>query len=158
MKVREGFVYHIRDEYFDLVRGYGVKGKTQNGKTFPALCCCKDIENGVLWMIPSSTNIHKYKAIAENELRKYGDCISLVFGVFDTKEVVFQVQAAFPILRKHVLHPHTRRGKMLRVECELSNYVRKCFEKIMELNRYGVKCTLTDVDEIKKLLDSEKLA
>jgi len=152
MRVRKGFVYHIRDEYFDLVRGCGIKNIAENGKTFPAFCCSKDHDNDLLWMVPASTKIEKYKAIAEKELCKYDHCFSVVFGYFDAREVAFLVQDTFPVLKKYILHPHTRKGKVIQVDSGLRESIYYSFEEMMKLHKCGVKCLLTDIDKIKNFV------
>ena len=145
MKVREGFAYHISDEYFDLAQSYGVKNKTDSGNTFPSYCCSKDSDNGLYWMVPMSTKIGKYGAIIEKETQKYGRCFSVVVGSYDMKEVAFQVQGMFPVKKRHVLHEHTRKGKVVSVSPETRTEIRRCFDKTIELSKKGIICTMTDI-------------
>ena len=158
MKIKEGLVYHLKDEYFELTGDYGVKRKPDNGKSFPAYCCRKDDTSGLLWMIPMSTKIEKYEAVAEKELRKFGRCFSIVFGTFDARAVVFQVQETFPVLKKHILKPHTRKGGIVRVDPALQEIIRYNFDKLMELYYEGINCVLTDIDGVKQLICSKEEA
>ena len=152
MKIKEGFVYHIRDEYFDLVQGCDIKNKANNGKTYPAYCCHKDSSRNIFWMIPMSTNIKKFEGIAEKEMNKYGHCYSVVIGMYDKKDAAFLIQDMFPITKKYILHEHTRKGKIISVNHSLKAEIRHNFDKIMELRNRDVKSTLTDIDYIMQLI------
>ena len=151
MKIKEGAVYHIKDDYLDLAQGYGVKSKTDSGHTYPAYCCLKDSDNGVFWMIPISTNIEKYLGIIAKETEKYGRCCSIVIGTYDMKKVAFQIQGMFPVKKRHIHHEHTRKGKAVAVSSEIRGEIRCCFDIAMELNNRGITCTMTDIFSLARL-------
>lgn len=54
MLVKEGFVYHIKDEYFDIVKDDTLMRNHENGKARPTYFCIKDKETDILWFIPMS--------------------------------------------------------------------------------------------------------
>ena len=41
------------------------------------------------WMIPISSQVEKYKVIAEKKKRKYGKCNTIIIGKFAGKENAF---------------------------------------------------------------------
>lgn len=152
MNVKEGMVYHIKDEYFDLVQGCDIKCKSYAGHTYPAYCCFIDKACSTIWMIPMSTKIDKYKAVYDREIEKYGHCMSIVFGIYDKKLVAFQIQNMMPITKKYVLHPHTRNGKPISVEHPVRNEIRSRFDNLRELYQKGVPCLLSDIKRAEHLI------
>lgn len=52
MEIQQGYSYHIKDEFFDLVQD------KKNPKTY--------------WMIPISSHAEKYKGIIEKKKKRYG--------------------------------------------------------------------------------------
>jgi len=153
MTVNEGTVYHLKEEFFDLTLNCGTKSYSPNGRTFPVYCCFKDKTTQLLWMIPMSKNIKKYRVIHDNEMARYGHCYSIVLGVYDDQEVAFQVQSMFPVMKKHILCNHTRNGKKISVERSLKDKIKFCFDKVQDLNKKGIKVVLHDNRHIERLLN-----
>ena len=156
MRYKEGYAYHIRDEYLELVHDCNIKQKPGNGSSYPAYLCKKDTSSGVLWMIPMSTNITKYKAVYDREMTRYNHCYSIVIGAYDTGVTAFLIQEMYPVLEKHVLHTHTRKGKAVVISPALKSEIRHCFNKSMELSNKGIKCIYPDINRIKQIILSEE--
>lgn len=149
--IKVGLAYHIKDEYFELVQNCDIK-RNFGGRTYPACCCLNDEEKSIYWMIPMSTKIEKYKRIHDRELDKYGNVMSVVIGEYDGREVAFQIQNMFPIVKKYILHPHTRNGKTIPVEKSLLSEIQRKFCDLRRLNGKGIACTLTDIRLLEKLV------
>jgi len=153
LKVKEGYVYHIHDRYMDLVQGFGVKNKTVCRHSYPAYCVCKDEqEGGMLWMVPMSTNVVKYRDVIQKKIDNFDECLSIVIGMYDGREVAFQLQDMFPVLKKHILKLHTRGDRVVKVESDIQLEVRYKFDKMMEMHNDGKKCIFTDIESIKRLI------
>mgnify|MGYP004492942245 CR=1 FL=1 len=50
MKVQTGYIYHIKDEYFDKVNDKGLMINHENGHARPTYFTIKDKD--ILWFIP----------------------------------------------------------------------------------------------------------
>ncbi len=61
MKVQTGYIYHIKDEFFDKINDKGLMINHENGKTRPSYFTIKDKD--ILWFIPLSSKVTKYKPI-----------------------------------------------------------------------------------------------
>ena len=152
MRIQEGFVYHIKDEYFKLASNFVVKHKKHNGHSFPSYCCHVDSAEDILWMIPMSTNSKKYMDVYATELRRYGKCLSIALGTFDNKAVAFQMQDLFPITSDYISHEHVRNGRSVLVNTNLKEKIRCLFDEIMRLRNKRIRCTFTDLDALLLLL------
>ena len=61
MKVQTGYLYHIKDEFFDQINKKGLMINHENGHSRPSYLAIKDKE--ILWFIPLSTRVDKYRTI-----------------------------------------------------------------------------------------------
>lgn len=89
MEYKEGYVYHIKDSYFDKVNDDKLMANKENGNFRPTFFCLKDNETGLLWVVPMSSKYDKYKAIGEKQTQRYGKSVGIVLG-----------ESAFPYARK----------------------------------------------------------
>ena len=76
MKVQTGYLYHIKDEFFDRINNKGLMINHENGHSRPSYLAIKD--DNILWFIPLSTKIEKYRTIIENKEKKYGTCKTIL--------------------------------------------------------------------------------
>ena len=58
MKIETGYLYHIKDEFFDKININGVMINHENGRSRPTYFTIR--ERDILWFIPLSSNISKY--------------------------------------------------------------------------------------------------
>ena len=70
MKVENGKFYFIKDEFFDIFKDYKIMQNKENGNKRPCYFCFNDSENKeIIWFVPISSKIDKYKTIFENKKR-----------------------------------------------------------------------------------------
>ena len=113
MKVQTGYIYHIKDEFFDIVNDEKLMTNHERGKKRPTYFTIKDKD--ILWFIPLSSKVDKYQIIIDKKIKKYGSCRSIMISEIANKPSVILIQNAFPILEKYIDHPHMVDGKPLRV-------------------------------------------
>ncbi len=152
MEIKTGYLYHIKDKYFDVVNDENLMQNHERGKKRPTYFTIKDDE--ILWFIPISSKVNKYKKIVDKKTEKYGFCNTiLIEKIFDENSAVL-LQNAFPTLEKYIDHVHTVDGKPARVPEKLGKIILKNFKNLMKLHNRGVKVFFTDIDKLKeKMLD-----
>ena len=96
-----GRLYFIKDEFFDTVGEEYLKMNKEDTQR-PHYYAFKDSSTGLLWVIPCSRQVVKYKAIIEKK-KKYGKKhnhiqIIKVNGI----EQAFLFQDMFPITEKYI--------------------------------------------------------
>ena len=75
MEIQQGYSYHIKDEFFDLVQDKYLMSNKEQGNYRPHYYAIQDRKNPKLyWMIPISSQAEKYKGIVE----KYFDHIHTI--------------------------------------------------------------------------------
>ena len=85
MLYKEGYVYHIKDEYFEKVNDNMLMQNKENGTYRPTFYCLKDEKTSLLWMVPLSSRVDKFRVIHDKQAKKYGRCLTIVLGEFDGK-------------------------------------------------------------------------
>lgn len=156
MKFQEGYVYHIRDEYFSKAQDDKLMQNKENGTYRPTFLCLRDTGNeGLLWMVPMSTRVEKFQAICDKQRAKYGKCLTIVIGEFDGRNAAFLLQNMFPVTEKYLDHIHTRNGNPVPVKYTIAQEVRSNMQRLRQLINRGQKVVFPDVKRLEKLMLSE---
>ena len=71
MEIKEGYVYHIKNDYFELVNDDKLMKNHEGNSTRPNYFCVKMEDEDILWFIPMSSRVEKYKVIVDNKIKKY---------------------------------------------------------------------------------------
>ena len=100
MKVQTGYLYHIKDDFFDIVNDDNLMQNHEKGKKRPTYFTIKD--NDILWFIPISSKIDKYKKIIDKKIEKYGFCNTILIEKIFDEESAILLQNAFPTLEKYI--------------------------------------------------------
>ena len=155
MEIKTGYLYHIKDKYFDVVNDENLMQNHERGKKRPTYFTIKD--KNILWFIPISSKVDKYKKIVNKKIKKYGFCNTILIDkIFDENSVIL-LQNAFPTLEKYIDHVHTVDGKPARVPEKLEKIILKNFNNLMKLHNRGIKVFFTNIDNIKeKMLEEIK--
>ena len=155
MKVQTGYIYHIKDEFFDKINDKGLMINHENGHSRPTYFTIKDKD--ILWFIPLSSKVFKYQNIIDKKVEKYGRCKSIMICEIANEKTAVLLQNAFPTLEKYIDHPHIVDGKPLKVIDTLKDEILDNFKYLMALKKEGRNLFFTDIDKIKKqMLDELK--
>lgn len=153
MKIIAGYIYHIKDEFFDRINDNGLMINHEKGHSRPSYLTIKD--NDILWFIPLSSKIDKYKAIIEKKQKKYGSCKTIVIKKIAGKEQVILIQNAFPTLEKYIQNKHTIDGKSIKISSAVEREITNDFKYMLSLKENGLNLFFTDIDKIKEQMLSE---
>ena len=157
MKVQTGYIYHIKDEFFDKINDKGLMINHENGHARPTYFTIKDKD--ILWFIPLSSKVSKYQPIIDKKIKKYGSCRSIMIREIANKDSVILLQNAFPTLEKYIDHPHIIDGKPLKVIDTLKDEILDNFKYLLALKSQGTNLFFTDIDKIKgQMLEELKVS
>ena len=76
MKVQTGYIYHIKDEFFDKINDKSLMKNYENGHARTTYFTIKDKD--ILWFISLSSKVEKYKKIVDNKMKRYGRCDTIL--------------------------------------------------------------------------------
>lgn len=153
MKVKTGYLYHIKDEYFDLVNDEKLMQNHEKGKKHPTYFTIK--EKDILWFIPVSSKIEKYSKIIEKKVARYGFCNTIIIRKIANEDAVILLQNSFPTLEKYIDHAHVVNGKPVKVVENLKEEILMNFKYLMSLKKYGKNLFFPDIDKIKRIMLNE---
>ncbi len=153
MKVQTGYLYHIKDEFFQKINNNGLMINHENGHSRPSYLAIKD--NNIFWFIPLSTKVDKYKTIIEKKKKKYGSCKTILIKKIAEREQVILIQNAFPTLKKYIKSRHTIDGKFVKVSTAVQREIINNFKYTLSLKENGLNLFFTDIDKIKAQMLNE---
>ena len=153
MQVQTGYLYHIKDEFFYKIKNKGLMINHEDGHTRPSYLAIKDKD--ILWFIPLSTKIQKYKTIIENKRRKYGKCKTILIKTIAGKEQAILIQNAFPTLEKYVKSIHTVEGRIVKISSAVKREIISDLKYMFSLKDDGLNLFFTDIDLIKEIMLDE---
>lgn len=146
MKIKEGYLYHIKNEFFDYINDENLMINHEEGKKRPTYFAIKDKD--ILWFIPLSSKIKKYQKIVDNKIKKYGECNTiLIRNVLGNKSAIL-IQNAFPTIEKYINHIHIANGIPAKVGDALKKEILYNFKYLMKLKKNGNNLFFTNIDNI----------
>ena len=155
MKVKTGYLYHIKDEFFDAVNDSKLMTNHERGKKRTTYFTIKD--KNILWFIPLSSKVEKYQKIINRKIEKYGFCNTIFIRKILGKDSVILFQNVFPTLEKYIDHVHTYNGVPAKVSSLLKEEILNNFKYLLKLKNRGINLIFVDIDKIKeKMLEELK--
>ena len=133
MIIEEGYVYHVKNEYFEFVNDEKLMRNHEGDATRPNYFCLKMEDEEIMCFIPMSSKIEKYSKIIENKVKKYKKCDTIVIGNYRGRDNAFLIQNMFPIINKYIDHIDTVQGKALQVPSETRKLILDKVNKIFKL-------------------------
>ncbi len=153
MKIQTGYLYHIKDEYFDKINDKEIMINHENGHSRPSYLAVKDKE--ILWFIPLSTRVEKYKSIIAKKEKKYGRCNTILIRNIAGREQVVLIQNTFPTIEKYVQSRHAIEGEYVKVLPSIQKEIEASLKYVFSLKEEGLNLFFTDIDKIKKMMEDE---
>lgn len=155
MIYEEGYVYHIKDEYFEKVKDDKLMQNKEQGAYRPTFYCLRDERTSLLWMVPLSSRVEKFQAIYDRQVEKYGNCLTIVLGEFDGKKAAFLLQNMFPITEYYLDHIHTKNNNPVPVKHSIHKEVRTKMKKLRQLHARGKKVVFPDISRLEQMMLAE---
>ena len=153
--IKPGFVYHIKDTYFETVNDDKLMRNREGGAYRPTYYCLKDEKTGLLWVVPMSRRAEKYEGFIQKDIDRYGECLKIVIGEYTGINAVFLLQNMFPILPKYIDHIHMVKQTSIAVDVRLQRTIDRNFRELLRLHRRGIKIIFTDITRLEKLMMDE---
>ncbi len=118
----------------------------ENGNKRPCYYCFKSKKyDNIIWFIPISTKIDKYKKVYNNKIEKQlklGKKISvdtLVFGKVANTFSAFLIQNMFPVTKQYVENQYLKNKVPIRVSNRLQTEIIYKANKVLNLYKHGMK-------------------
>lgn len=154
MEITQGYSYHIKDDFFDLVQDKTLMANKENNNYRPHYYAVKFENDDFLWMIPISSRVDKYRSIVDAKIKRYKKCNTIVIGRFAGKDNAFLIQNAFPITEKYLDHIHTVENIPITIHKDLNKTIVTYLKEVLAMRKRGINLIFSDIEKIKKILYS----
>ena len=159
-KIEEGYFYFVKDCFFDIVDDLELMKNKENGIKRPCYYCFKNSENSkIIWFIPVSTKIDKYKKIFDNKIKKQiklgrkPSVDTIVFGYVANIYSTFLIQNMFPVTEEYIESQYIKNKIPIRLSNKLQNEIISKAKKVLKLYEHGMKNILfPNIEILKKLI------
>lgn len=162
MQVDVGCFYFIKDNFFDVIDDPELMQNKENGNKRPCYYCFKSRENDkIIWFIPISTKVDKYKKIYDKkiqkqiELGKTPSIDTIVFGYVSNTYSTFLIQNMFPVTEEYIEDKYIKNNVAITLSNKLQQEIIAKANKVLKLYKHGMKNIIfPDIDRIlNKLLE-----
>lgn len=162
MQINVGYFYFIKDNFFDVIDDPELMQNKENGNKRPCYYCFKSKENDkIIWFIPISTKVDKYKKIYDKkiqkqiELGKTPSIDTIVFGNVSNTYSTFLIQNMFPVTEKYIENKYIKNNVAITLSNKLQQEIISKANKVLKLYKHGMKNIIfPDIDKIlNKLLE-----
>lgn len=156
MKVQQGYSYHIKDEFFEMIQDKYLMSNKEGGNYRPHFLAIQDNTNEELyWMIPISSQVEKYRTIVEKKIKRYGKCNTIIIGKFAGKDNAFFIQNTFPIIRKYLDHVHTIENIPVTIHNKLNRDLTVNLREVLAMYNRGIRLIFPDIKYIQRKMEEE---
>jgi len=157
MGIESGKFYFIKDKFFDLFKDYDLMQNKENGNKRPCYFCFKDLEDEeIIWFIPISSKVEKYKAIYEKKLKTKKKVYNFVFGKVLGKEKAFLIQNIFPTTEEYIENVYRNKECDVKITEALKENIISVSMNVIKLAKKGINIPFYDIIEMKSVLLNKK--
>lgn len=156
------YCYHIKDDYFIAAADFLGTSDThlmsnKDGAGYrPHFLCFEDENNpSILWAVPLSSQVEKYKSIMQKKIQRFGRCDTIVIGQFAGKDSAFLIQNIFPITNKYIDHAHTVNGNPVAIHRKLEQEVITKAKRTLNIYRRNKNILFTYADALYSMVLKE---
>jgi len=157
MKAENGKFYFIKDDFFKLFKDYKLMENKENGNKRPCYFCFNDPEDDkIIWFVPISSKVDKYKTIYENKKKKQKKIYNFVFGKVLGKEKTFLIQNIFPTTEKYIESKYQNKMQDVEITKSLKKEIIETSMNVIKLSKKGINIPFYDILEMKETLLKNK--
>ena len=151
MKVLENGLCKLSERYFENPNH--VFNKHENRPYFLAMCS----HNGIIWLIPLSSRIDKYRRKVEAEEEKYGDSLFCHIARVKGTDSAFLIGNVIPVTEEYILGPFTMGGKPFVIQDKRDiKALKSKLSRYLALVRGGKLRPAVDILGIERILLNRK--
>lgn len=145
----DGRLYFIKDEFFEIVGEEYLKMNKEDSQR-PHYYAFKDTITNLLWVIPCSSQISKYKKIIETKKKNGKKHNHIQIIKVNGIEQAFLFQDMFPITEKYIKNPYIKQKVFMEIkDPKKLSAIEDNAKDIIKLMRHGIKFTPTQPDSIR---------
>lgn len=160
MEIKVGYFYFIKDSFFELINDQELMKNKENGHKRPCYYCFRsNINDKIIWFIPVSTKVEKYKKIYNNKINKQiqlgkkPSVDTIVFGYVANTYSTFLIQNMFPVTEEYIESQYIKNKVIIKLSNKLQTEIVTKANKVLNLYNHGMKKIIfPNIDNILKKL------
>ena len=164
MQIDVGYFYFIKDSFFDIMDDPELMKNKESGNKRPCYYCIKSKKyDNIIWFIPVSTKIEKYKKVFDRKIQKQiklgknPSVDTIVFGDIANTYSAFLIQNMFPVTLDYIESQYIKNKVPIKVSNQLQTEIIYKSNKVLNLYNHGMKnIVFPNIDRIlEKLLQQQ---
>ena len=157
MKVENGKFYFIKDEFFDIFKDYKLMQNKENGNKRPWYFCFNySDDEKIIWFVPISSKVEKYKVIYENKKKVRKKVYNFVFGKVLGKDKAFLIQNIFPTTEQYIESKYQNKMQDVEITETLKREIIQTSMDVIKLAKKGINIPFYNIIEMKEILLKEQ--
>ena len=153
MTVESGKFYFIKDEFFDIFKDYNLMQNKESGNKRPCYFCFNDPKNEeIIWFVPISSKVEKYKTIYKNKKKARKKVYNFVFGKVLGKEKAFLIQNIFPTTEEYIESKYQNKSQDVEITESLKKEIIETSMNVINLAKNGINIPFYDIIKMRNIL------
>ena len=129
-----------------------MKNKENQNKR-PCYFCFNDPENKtIIWFVPISSKVDKYKTIYKNKMKNRNKVYNFVFGKVLGKEKVFLIQNIFLTTEEYIENKYQNKNQDVEITETLKKEIIEISTNVIKLAKRGISIPFYDIIEMRNIL------
>lgn len=114
-------------------------------------------KNGIIWLVPLSSQVEKYRAKIQADEKKYGKTVFYYIARVKGKESAFLIGNTIPVTREYIKRPFTVAGAPFIIEDKQDiKAIQNKLSRYLTMVRYGKMRPNVDILSIERVLLNRK--
>lgn len=152
--------YFLTDDYFtDFPDSLLMQNKPSTGgkpHSRPCFFAFKDNKNhDIYWIVPVSSNVAKYRAIAKKQKTVHRRPLTLCFGTLHGRDTAFLIQNMCPVKDRYLIPYLEKNGNPVIIDNKLASKIKRKALSALIMTKNGHKVVYPDIMKIYAALDAE---
>ncbi len=149
MTFKPGYIYFIKDEFFQYVQDPNLKINYASTKR-PHYYAVKDRKTDLLWFIPCSTKVEKFERIIAKRKKNKRATPTIIIAKIAGKRAALLLQDMFPIAEKYVDSQYIWGGQPVRVaDADTVKQIERAANQVIGMIRAGIRFLPTQPDAMR---------
>ena len=114
----------------------------------------EDPKTGLIWLIPISSQITKYRVYQQKKIARYGRCETILFGEVLGHQKAFLIQNMFPVTEQYIANQYmdSLTNAPVKVDGAFEKQLTKTALQVLAKVRIHMKLVFPDILAIEQML------
>ena len=155
-RFEENKFYFIKDDFFHKFKNCELMQNKENGNKRPCFFCFLDKKyKKIIWFVPISSKVEKYKLIYEKKKLKQRRIYNFVFGKLLGQDKVFLIQNMFPTTKEYIESKYQTKEQDVEITKRLQEEIVSMANNVINLAEKGINIPFYSIIEMREALLKE---